>query len=370
MAYDSATSQLVLFGGYEGHQTVLNDTWTYNGTTWTQQFPTTSPPALQFPSLAYDSAISQLVVFGEFPVNGTETSETWTYNGTTWTQQFPTTSPPPRSQPSMAYDSAISQLVLFGGTTANGNLGDTWTYSGTTWTKRSPATSPPAQLDASMVFDATTSQMVLLSTYGTTWTYNGTTWTRQSPATSPPARSGASMVYDSGSGDVVVFGGVPPQSDTDLTDTWTYDGSTWTDQSPATGPSGRTWASIGYDPGSGQVVLFGGSNVTGYADADTWTLAPLPAAAPTVTTQPTNQSETPGQTATFTTAASGNPTPTVVWQYSTDGGSTWSTVPGNATSPTLSGVVLGTFEDGWKFRAVFTNTAGSATTNSATLTVP
>ncbi len=60
----------------------------------------------------------------------------------------------------------------------------------------------------------------------------------------------------------------------------------------------------------------------------------------------------------------------MVWLYSSDGGSTWSNIPGNATSPTLSGVVLGTFENGWEFRAVFTNGGGSATTEPATLTVP
>ena len=33
MAYDPATGQLVLFGGYDGG--FLDDTWTWNGTTWT-----------------------------------------------------------------------------------------------------------------------------------------------------------------------------------------------------------------------------------------------------------------------------------------------------------------------------------------------
>ena len=40
-----------------------------------------------------------------------------------------------------------------------------------------------------------------------TWTYNGVTWTKQSPSTSPPARSNAAMAYDPASGNVVLFGG-------------------------------------------------------------------------------------------------------------------------------------------------------------------
>ena len=52
------------------------------------------------------------------------------------------------------------------------------------------------------------------------------------------------------------------------------------------------------------------------------------AQAPVVTTQPASQPVTAGQTATFTAAASGNPTPTVQWQVSTDSGSTFSDIHG------------------------------------------
>ena len=42
MAFDPATNQLVLFGGYSTNGgSYLNDTWTWTGTAWAQQ----SPPA-------------------------------------------------------------------------------------------------------------------------------------------------------------------------------------------------------------------------------------------------------------------------------------------------------------------------------------
>jgi hypothetical protein len=92
---------------------------------------------------------------------------------------------------------------------------------------------------------------------------------------------------------------------------------------------------------------------------------------PSVTTQPSNQTVTAGQTASFTAAASGNPAPTVQWQISTDGGSTWNNVSG-ATSTTLSFTAQSS-DDGNQYRAVFTNTFDSsdhtATSNAATLTV-
>jgi alpha-tubulin suppressor-like RCC1 family protein len=114
------------------------------------------------------------------------------------------------------------------------------------------------------------------------------------------------------------------------------------------------------------------TNGLGSATTNPATLTVIPPVAPTITTQPSNQTDNPGQIATFTAAASADPTPTVVWQVSDDGGTTWSDIVGNSTSnsTTLSGPIFGTFENGWQVRAIFTNVAGSATTNPATLTVP
>ncbi len=89
--------------------------------------------------------------------------------------------------------------------------------------------------------------------------------------------------------------------------------------------------------------------------------------APTVTTQPLAQTVTAGQTATFTAAASGNPSPTVQWQVSTDGGATFTNIAG-ATSATLSFATTAA-QNANQYRAVFTNSIGNATSNPATLTV-
>jgi hypothetical protein len=90
--------------------------------------------------------------------------------------------------------------------------------------------------------------------------------------------------------------------------------------------------------------------------------------APTVTTNPTNQSVSAGQTATFTAAASSNPTPTVQWQVSTDGGATYTNITG-ATSTTLTLTNVTSGQNGYRYRAVFTNSLGSATTLAVVLTV-
>lgn len=87
---------------------------------------------------------------------------------------------------------------------------------------------------------------------------------------------------------------------------------------------------------------------------------------PSITTQPQNQTVCAGNTATFTAAASGSPSPTVKWQSSPNG-VTYTDISG-ATSATLSFTAAAGM-DGTQYRAVFTNGTGTATTTAATLTV-
>jgi hypothetical protein len=89
--------------------------------------------------------------------------------------------------------------------------------------------------------------------------------------------------------------------------------------------------------------------------------------APTVTTNPVSQAIRSGSNVTFTVAATGNPTPTVQWQLSTNGGLTFANIAG-ATNVSYS-FTTATSQNGNVYRAVFTNSVGSATSSNATLTV-
>ena len=76
------------------------------------------------------------------------------------------------------------------------------------------------------------------------------------------------MAFDPAGGKVVLFGEEHPEGHIDCygnnNDTWTYDGTTWTRQSPTTSPRGRINAAMAYDPTIGQLVLFGGTAATPY----------------------------------------------------------------------------------------------------------
>jgi hypothetical protein len=176
-----------------------------------------------------------------------------------WTKLAPAAQPSARYQMAMAYDGANGTVVLFGGYGAP--FADTWTWNGTTWTQQHPATHPSFRVFASMAYDAANGTVVLFGginttkghVFGDTWTWNGTTWTEQHPAVHPSARDEAQMAYDAATGTVVLFGG-----SNGANDTWTWNGTTWTQQHPATSPPARYMASMAYDAATGTEVLFGG----------------------------------------------------------------------------------------------------------------
>ena len=309
MAYDAATQQLVLFGGFGSDLNELSDTWTWSGTNWTQLSPATSPSARDEASMAYDPATQQLVLFGG--LSRTALGDTWMWSGTTWTQHFPATSPPARYSASMAYDAATQQLVLFGGEgSTNQDLSDTWTWSGTNWTQLSPATNPPARAGSSMAYDASAHQLVLFggsdgsTIYGDTWTWSGTTWTQQFPATSPSARFSAAVASYSPTGQIILFGGIG--SNGFLDDTWTWNTTRWTQLGAPTSPHARAEASMAYDDHSDQIVLFGGtSRFEIFGDTWSWNgTAPVFTSADDDTTPS-------GRPFAFTVTAAGAPTPTM-----------------------------------------------------------
>ncbi|KAA9110188.1 immunoglobulin domain-containing protein [Microbacterium rhizomatis] len=96
--------------------------------------------------------------------------------------------------------------------------------------------------------------------------------------------------------------------------------------------------------------------------------APAPVVAPVVTVQPVPASVSAGAAATFNAAATGSPTPSVQWQKSTNGGTTWNDVAG-ATSAVYVTPLLSVGDSGVLFRAVFTNAGGSVPTTAASVTV-
>ncbi len=124
-----------------------------------------------------------------------------------------------------------------------------------------------------------------------------------------------------------------------------------------------TPATTAADNGTEYRAVF--TNTSGSVDSAAATLSVnVP---PTVTTEPSSAAVTAGTPVSFTAAATARPAASVQWQVSTNGGKTFANVAG-ATSTTLTFAPTKA-ESTNQYRAVFTNTLGSATTKAATLTV-
>ena len=89
--------------------------------------------------------------------------------------------------------------------------------------------------------------------------------------------------------------------------------------------------------------------------------------APTIGTQPASQSVTVGQTASFTVEATGEKL-SYQWQQSTDNSQSWTDISG-ANAATYTTEATTTSMNGYQYRCVVSNSAGSITSDAVSLTV-
>ena len=106
---------------------------------------------------------------------------------------------------------------------------------------------------------------------------------------------------------------------------------------------------------------------TVYSDVARLTVVP---ARVVVAEHPEDQVVYEAQSVTFSAAHGGTTFPvSTQWQFSTDGGATFNYVPGGATQSSLTIDRVTLAMDGWQYRVRFTNAAGSAWSDAATLAV-
>jgi hypothetical protein len=243
---------VVLFGGVDALGTPqaapLGDTWTWDGAAWTRHDVPGPPPRW---GAAAASLNGTVVLFGGTNRETTFRNyfaDTWLWDGANWTQAN-VSGPAARTCPLMA--TLNSQVVLFGGGGDGFELNDTWTWDGAAWTQLQ-VTAPPSSDD---VIGATLSGCVVGATLGgsvmiyeaegftnaprnETWTWDGTAWTELHVAGPTVHSTGVATFGDT----VVLFGGIRPVggylSDDLLNETWVMDGATWT-QRDVPGPSSR-----------------------------------------------------------------------------------------------------------------------------------
>ncbi|MFZ0830203.1 MAG: PKD domain-containing protein [Thermoplasmata archaeon] len=321
----------------------IDPTW-YNVTT---QLTTASggviPAVGPGSGMAFDPLLGEVVLFAGTTVtaDGPFVNETWTYNGITWTDLTGTLplAPSVRWYPGFDYDPAMGGVILVGGfSAANLGLNDTWLFTGT-WKNISATTG--MLLDASngggqngaplyeggiggsgAAWDPLLGGFLLTdgctdpycdSAYALSWLLNSTGWWTISfgpgwGLANPVPDYNATwlgytvMAWDPTDQYMVLFGGLDyyaglPENYTYTYSTGVYTGSaalnanwdnlTGMDMGPDGAPAGRDAASMTWDAQLGGIFMTGGYNYTvDYGYNDTWefvgglwyTLAPAPAA--------------------------------------------------------------------------------------------
>lgn len=293
MCWDTAHGYVLLCGGQPnpyGGGGSTNETWTWNGTTWTRRLTATPglAPSWDAPSIAamaFHPPTNQAVL-----LYGGGTS---VWNGTDWLQHpstLPMPSVPWNGSPcnvAMGYDPASGQLVAFVGSLWSSqtyyHVAYTFTWDGTSWTRRLTATNPWPVMYPTMAFDPVANRLVLGTqggTGGAFFEWTGSNWQQRLPAGAPSATG--TFATDTANNRLVMFDGdlgLQPGH------TWTLANGALQQFVPPLEPGRRFGAAMAYDPVRQRIVLFGGtanwapsqplqSNFLG----DTWELA-LPAGA-------------------------------------------------------------------------------------------
>ncbi|MBK8098876.1 MAG: hypothetical protein IPK26_17320 [Planctomycetes bacterium] len=222
MAFDEARGVAVLFGGVG--QTVLNETWEWNGGAWLQRFPNGAPPPRHSFAMAYDVGSRRTAVFGG--IGSQHLGDLWEWDGSAWGQRLPTPGPTSRYGAAMAYDPTRGGLLMFGGITPTAiALDETWHWDGAAWTRFLPANPPYARGSHAMVTDTTRRRVSMFGgdvTDPLVWEWDGAEWSARFLLAPTPRHSHA-MAHDPVRGLTIVFGGERSSSATVLLgDTWKF----------------------------------------------------------------------------------------------------------------------------------------------------
>ena len=167
------------------------------------------------------------------------------------------------------------------------------------------------------------------------------------PTPTPTGNNSSGIVFDDKNG--TVYGNV------------TLDESLTINQGETlTVPDGSSLNCNGNLTNNGTIIVEKGGNLTGNPGGTV-------VSAPTIGTQPASQTVTKGNTATFSVAATGEKL-SYQWQRSTDNGQSWTDIS-EAKAATYNTAATTTSMNGYQYRCVVSNSAGSVTSDAATLTV-
>ncbi|MFH2007580.1 MAG: kelch repeat-containing protein [bacterium] len=229
IAYDAVRKRTVLFGGQDAGGVESQDTFLYDGSHWDQVDCGVAPPARYGARMAFDENRGVVVLFGGIKLTGgiQHFGDTWEFDGSCWSEQFPTQSAPAREAFAMAYDPTRAQIVLYGGSDSAWRE-DVWEYNGATWTEVMSTSAAGLRNNHDLVYHAAVGRLVTFGGHPAnfidlddTWELDGASWNDTSPASSPSARAAYRMAYFPTLRRTFQFGGYSGAYN-ELGQTWAY----------------------------------------------------------------------------------------------------------------------------------------------------
>lgn len=246
MAYDPSRSQVVLYGGtacappqvadptgcdYQKEQTQLNDTWAWDGATWSQ-LHTAHSPAIQgfrgdFGGMADDESHHELLLVS-WPTNSFKsTVETWRFRNGDWEQLHPKDPPAQAEFSGPTYDAASGHVIL---QQLGARFSVTYWWDGSDWNVFDLSAKTPHVYGTLLAAGA---HGLLLIDPGGAYAWNGKSWS--GPSQLPDSvsslrhpREGWTAAYHEPTKELVLFGGRAGWGGPDLLgDTAGWDGTSW-----------------------------------------------------------------------------------------------------------------------------------------------
>ena len=244
-AYDKDRGKLIVVCGTSS---LSFEVFEVEGTTF-KNIATTKkkPTARRQAGLVYDETLKKIVLFGGF--DGADyKDDTWTWNGTDWTE-VTKNKPPNRSMHAMWYDPLAKKTILYGGIGREDieehvkRFADMWSFTGTGWTKMTPSGTPGERLGAQYAVDPNTGKVLLFGGLryeitdpkkdiarqyydNETWVWDGSagTWAKLSPEHAPAPRQNGRLVFDPSANRLMLYGGYAGFY---FSEVWYWTGSDW-----------------------------------------------------------------------------------------------------------------------------------------------
>lgn len=329
MTFDPASGKIMLFGGFgifdtnvTGYPSIgepREDTWSWDGTTWTEHVTAEAPkgevisldngapiPLAGRQTMLHSERLGGLLLVHE-ALDGVQI---WRYDPATptWTLIAKPvangTGPNFRLLSGAFLDPISGDVVVIGGLATGVPLGlsvaelaikysqgdidtdtyfqgamsnEQWSFDGSTWRARTTPGDPGPRVETSAAYDESRELAVMYGgrfgssatpiTLDDTWIWNGGHWT-EAAGQRPPARRQHALAYDPVRKAIVLFGGAD-ENDQALDDTWLWNGA-WSKLEVTAAPTPRrAHTLVRSDAG---IVLFGGLLADGTHGQDTWLL--------------------------------------------------------------------------------------------------